>query len=136
MFRDGKLADTERDLATHLLAEYTHDRPDALAEFLLEADPAQFEKILPKLRTHGDRAVTLLNAELAKTVTPHWADAPLDPAWAVPDPALMRQFEDAQGMLADRFALCQTLPLERFERPGRGITALRLPPCPVPPLRG
>jgi serine/threonine protein kinase/formylglycine-generating enzyme required for sulfatase activity len=121
MFHDSQMPDTERDLATHLLAEFSADRPEALAGFLLEADARQYEKILSRLRVYPDKAASLLSAELAKALAPEWKDRPLDPGWPAPDPALVRQIEEAQGLVAERFALCQTLPLEKFDALAEGL---------------
>ncbi len=111
----------ERRLATNILAEYAADQPDLLADLLKDADDQQYAKLWPKLLPYREQAIARMSAELARTLPPEWKDAPLDPAWATPDPALVRQLTDAHGLLAERFALCQTLPLERFNAVAEGL---------------
>ena len=56
----------------------------------------------------------LFQAEIAKKITFSWNDPPLDPSWTTPDPTLTGKIESAQGMLTERFAFCQTMPLDEF----------------------
>jgi formylglycine-generating enzyme required for sulfatase activity len=104
----------ERSRATDILAEYAADQPDLLAELLKDADDQQYAKLWPKLLPYREQAVARMSQELTRTLPPEWKDAPLDAAWAAPDPALVRQVADAHGLLAERFAFCQTLPLDQF----------------------
>src|SRR5207245_2141831 len=97
------------------------DRPDVLADLLADADLKQYATLFPLLQAQPERAVARLTEELAKTPGFDWKDAPLDPAWAAPDPALVRQVEAAGGLVAERFALCQALPLEQFEAVAAGL---------------
>src|SRR5262249_10189039 len=41
-------------------------------------------------------------------------DPPLDPSWTKPDASLVSRIEPAQGILSERFAFCQTMPLDEF----------------------
>jgi len=43
-----------------------------------------------------------------------WGDPPLDPAWKQPDAETKAELERAGGLVEDRFALCQALPLDRL----------------------
>ncbi len=52
--------------------------------------------------------------ELAKKATYSWEDPPLDTTWAKPDATLVSRIESAQGILAERFGFCQTMPLDEF----------------------
>jgi formylglycine-generating enzyme required for sulfatase activity len=56
----------ERSLATNLLADYAADNAPTLADLLMHADEKQFVVIYPKLKEHGEKAVTLLTGELDK----------------------------------------------------------------------
>ncbi len=56
----------------------------------------------------------LFQAEIAKKLLPSWNDLPLDPSWTTPDPTLTGKIEAAQGMLTERFAFCQTMPMDEF----------------------
>jgi serine/threonine protein kinase/formylglycine-generating enzyme required for sulfatase activity len=121
VFRDANRPGAERGLATSLLADYAADRPDVLADLLADAGAPAYALLFPRLERHRERAVGLLSAELLRTATWDWKDAPLDPAWAAPAPALVRQMEAAQGLVAERFAFCQALPLERFDSVAAGL---------------
>jgi formylglycine-generating enzyme required for sulfatase activity len=121
VFKDPKRPESERITAANLLAEYAADRPEVLAELVNVAEPRQYALLFPKLDTDRARAVALMQEELARTLTPQWQDAPLPADWPKPDVALAQQLEAAQGWLDERFALCQTLPLEQFDRLADGL---------------
>ena len=112
MFRDSSRGE-KRKVAAVVLADYAADRPEMLADLLCDADERSFPVLFEKLRGHRE-AVTLLQKELARELTFDWKDRPLDPAWAPPAAEVRQEIEKADGILAERFALCQTLPLERF----------------------
>jgi formylglycine-generating enzyme required for sulfatase activity len=117
-------------VAAGILAGYVGDRPEVLADLLADADPKQYATLWPRLEAHRERAMAVLSAELAKTAGFDWKDAPLDPAWAAPEPDLVRQLEAAEGMAQQRFAFCQALPLEQFD-----AMAGRLRRCGYRPVR-
>src|SRR5262249_11176452 len=58
--------ETERSLATDLLADYAADNPPALADLLLDADDKQFAVLYPKLQAHGERGLAVLTGEIDK----------------------------------------------------------------------
>jgi serine/threonine protein kinase len=120
----------ERSLATNLLADYAADNPQVLADLLMDADDKQFAAIYPKLRARGEESLKPLIAELDRQARWRWTDAPLDPSWKTPDAALIAQIEAADGLVAERFALCQTMPLADFV-----AVAEKLRPCGYRPLR-
>ena len=64
IFRDGQRPDVERFLAANILADCAAEKSELLADLLMDADARQFGVIYPKLRSHGDRALSLLSAEL------------------------------------------------------------------------
>ncbi len=113
--RDGSYALTQRDLATDILEIYGADRVDILAEAILAAEPEQFVKLFDTFSAHGDIASHLLQAELTRELSYHWPDAPLDPRWPAPALESVEQLVRADGMLDERFACCQTLPLDQVE---------------------
>jgi serine/threonine protein kinase len=70
-FRDrGEGRTAERNLATSILADYAADRPDVLADLVMDADAKQFAVLYPKLKDHGDRGLPLLEKEVDRTVVP------------------------------------------------------------------
>ncbi len=107
----------ERLTAAHVLAAYAADSPDLLADLAADADPRAYAILFPVIAEHREQAIAWLNQELDrldKPLQPDWHNPPPDPSWNPPDPALVRQIEQAQGMLAEHFALCQTMPLDQF----------------------
>jgi eukaryotic-like serine/threonine-protein kinase len=70
VFRERRRPDYDRLLATALVADYASDRPDVLADLIVEADAEQYAALLPKLRAFPDRAVEAMSAELAREAGP------------------------------------------------------------------
>ena len=56
----------------------------------------------------------MFQAELTKKVTYSWNDPPLNSSWTKPDASLVSRIESALGVLSERFAFCQTMPLDHF----------------------
>ena len=56
----------ERMLATNLLADYAADRPDVLADLLMDADEKQFARIYPLVEKNKDRCIAALVGEIDK----------------------------------------------------------------------
>jgi serine/threonine protein kinase/formylglycine-generating enzyme required for sulfatase activity len=128
VFRTAESPD-RREVAAIVLADYAAEKLDVLLPLLLDADTRQFVVLFPKLSQHA-AAAERLHAELKRELKPDWKDAPIDPKWSEPEAALRQEIEAAEGMLTDRFALCQTLPLERF-----GPVAEALRRCGYRPVR-
>jgi len=114
IFRDKARPETEHTLATNILADYAADDPAALAELLMVAEPKSYRTLFPVAERQADRALPVLQAELARTATFQWNDPSPDPAWTKPDPALGARIEAAVGLFAERFAVCQAMPLDDF----------------------
>lgn len=70
IFRDPKRRETERSLATDILADYAADQPGTLAMLLLDADATQFAVLFAKLRMEHDAARKSLDSELSKQPPP------------------------------------------------------------------
>jgi serine/threonine protein kinase/formylglycine-generating enzyme required for sulfatase activity len=115
IFRDGQRPESERRLATNLLADYAADQPDVLAELVKDADAWQFGVLFPRLEAAPERAAALLKMELLRELKPDWKDLPLEAVWPAPERDLVQRIEAAEGLVAERFALCQTLPLGQFD---------------------
>ncbi len=116
IFRNKKSSESVQSLATDILVDYASDEPEQLAELLMVSDPKAFAKLFTVAERQAARTMPVFLAEIAKKATFNWNDRPLEPPWTKPDPTLVRQIETAQGVLAERFALCQTMPLEDFRR--------------------
>jgi serine/threonine protein kinase/formylglycine-generating enzyme required for sulfatase activity/tetratricopeptide (TPR) repeat protein len=115
IFREKARPETEHALAANILADYAKDAPDLLARLLMAADPNAFQTLFPVAQRQAENILPVLGAELEKTATFDWNDAPLDPSWRNPDAALAGRIEAAGGLVAERFAFCQSMPLEQFQ---------------------
>jgi formylglycine-generating enzyme required for sulfatase activity/energy-coupling factor transporter ATP-binding protein EcfA2 len=69
-FRDKKKQESERSLATSILADYASDDPDLLADLLVDSEEKPFAVLFDKLKAHQERAVPLLEAELDRKPAP------------------------------------------------------------------
>ena len=114
VFRDKKRPETERTLATSILADYASGDPNLVANLLMDAQPKAYASLFPIAQRLETKTLPLFQDEIARTLAPTWNDPPLDPSWTTPHPTLTAKIESAQGMLAERFAFCQTMPLEEF----------------------
>jgi formylglycine-generating enzyme required for sulfatase activity len=112
LFRDPN--SNRRRLAASILANLELSDPDALVEFLPNADPEQFRILIQKLNGQDQRLVNRLLAVLMESVAPRWDYPPLDPALASPDPVDSDRIVRADGLLGPHFGLCQTMPLDEF----------------------
>ena len=75
-----------------------------------------------------------LAAEIDKPLEPAWNDPLSNPAWKNPDASAIRQIEAAQGIVTERFAFCQTMPLPEFSRVVEALRSLGLSAHAVPPV--
>jgi serine/threonine protein kinase len=118
--------------AASVLADYAGDRPQMLADLLFDADEKQYEVLRPAVMKHVEPVAARMEREL--TARPvDWQDAPLNPAWKTPAAELRREIEQAGGILAERYALCQSLPLERLRVLTEGLRASGYRPVRVRP---
>jgi hypothetical protein len=65
-FRDPRKPESERLLATSILAEYAGDQPAVLTDLLRDAAPEQFAILLPRVQPHPAQAVAMFEAELTR----------------------------------------------------------------------
>jgi eukaryotic-like serine/threonine-protein kinase len=112
IFQEKDRTESEHKQSTNILADYASDDPDRLAELLMVADKKAYVNLFPVAEKRAEQVLPVLQAELAKKATYSWNDRPLDPSWTKPDAALMSRIESAQGILAERFAFCQTMPID------------------------
>ena len=114
IFADKSRSETVHSLATDILTDYASDDPDRLAELLMVSDHKAYLSIFPLVQRRAERALPLLQAELAKRATYSWNEPQVDPAWPEPDASLVSRIESAHGVISQRFAFCQTMPLDQF----------------------
>ena len=122
IFRDKHRPETEHTLATNILADYASDDPTLLADLLMDADPKAYAASLPRRRAarRRRRCPCSRPSSPGRRHSP-WNDPPLDPSWTKPDAALVSRIEGGQGLLAERFAFCQTMPLDEFLTTAEGL---------------
>ena len=114
IFRDKSRPETVHSLATDILTDYASDDPDRLAELLMAADSKAYVSFFPVAAQRAEQILPVFQAELAKKATYSWDDPQINPAWTKPDAALASGIESTDGLVADRFAFCQTMPLDEF----------------------
>jgi hypothetical protein len=131
VFRGERLAG-QRQVAALVLADYVADQPDVLADLLLDADARQYAELWPLLRKYRERVMGRMRQELAARPD-YWKDAPLPPAWTEPAAELKRAVERAGGLITERFALCQALPLGRLVTVTEGLRGSGYRPVRVRP---
>ncbi len=105
---------TEIDRATDILEEYAVDDSQTLTELLLDAKPEQFVALFDEFAAHGEESRESLRQELRRTLKPRWRDSPLAPDWTELPAGLLQSIEQADGMVEERFAFCQAMPMEEF----------------------
>jgi serine/threonine protein kinase/formylglycine-generating enzyme required for sulfatase activity len=112
-FHDEKAPELRLPAAT-VLAGYAANDPELLTDLVLDAEPKQYALLEPVLAKHREKAADRLRQVLAQPVGPRWHDPPLEAAWGVPAAEWQREIERADGLVAERWALCHSLPLGRL----------------------
>lgn len=137
IFRDQKAENsTKRTIAATILADFASDDPRALTDLLLDANEDQFVVLFPELEQHAEAAIPLLNGVLQQEIVFDWQDAPLDANWIKPAQEIVDKIKGADGLIAERFAICQTMPLDEFlrvadELRNSGYRPLQFRPFPI-----
>src|SRR5262249_49930710 len=111
IFRDQQRPEDIHSKATDILADYAQDDPGLLAELLMDSPSKAFVSLFPVAERRAERTLPVFQAEMAKRADPTWNDPPIDSSWTKPASDLVSRIESAQGLLSDRFAFCQTMPL-------------------------
>jgi serine/threonine protein kinase/formylglycine-generating enzyme required for sulfatase activity/tetratricopeptide (TPR) repeat protein len=135
IFRDKHRSESERSQASIVLTDYAGDDPAVIAGLLMDADPKAYGTLFPVAESLAATILPYFEAEIAKTPTFTWSDAPLDPSWVQPDAALVGKIDSASGMLTDRFGFCQTMPLEQFLSTTEGLRKSGYRPIRFRPFR-
>jgi serine/threonine protein kinase/formylglycine-generating enzyme required for sulfatase activity len=106
--------ETERAFAADILAEHAHDRAELLAKLLMEADARAYARLFPVAVKQPEKITAIFLEELAKQPESSWNDPLPDPSWTEPDPALQETIQTSMGLIKERFAFCQAMPLAEF----------------------
>ncbi len=114
IFRDKRRTTSERVLATALLAKHSSADSELLAKLLMAADGASFTILFHAAELQAEKVLPILRSEMDERPKASWNDPSIDPSWTKTDPALAGRIESAQGLVQDRFAFCQTMPLDEW----------------------
>jgi serine/threonine protein kinase/formylglycine-generating enzyme required for sulfatase activity len=109
-----KRPESEHTQATNILTDYASDDPNLVSNLLMDSDAKAYLSFFPVVERQAERTLPLFQSELAKKTTYSWNDPSLDSSWTRPDATLVSLIESAQGILTERFAFCQTMPLGEF----------------------
>ena len=137
--RDETRTKTDRAVAANILIEYAAGRAVVLTAVLLDSQNTNRQSIIiEKLQPMAAQAVALLEPELAKRsddLRTTWKDGPLNLRTDV-DAQLTKEIEEADGLVADWFSFCQSLPLEDFQRVADGLRSAGYRPTRFRPFLG
>jgi serine/threonine protein kinase/formylglycine-generating enzyme required for sulfatase activity len=115
IFRDkDHRSETARSLATDVLTVYASDDPALIASLVMDSDPTAYRSLFAAAEKNTETVLPVFRAELTKRAALSWDDVPINQSWTKPDAALLSRIESAEGILAERFAFCQTMPLDEF----------------------
>ncbi len=70
IYRDNDHRETERSLATDILADYAADQPELLADLLMDSDEKQFAMLYPRFSDLGKGGLPALSAEIDRKLPP------------------------------------------------------------------
>ena len=126
---------TAFDLTANLLAKYTADRPADLADLAMTVDPRHYKLFTEAIEKKQAEVVPILKSELSKSTAPVWQDEPLDPAWVPLAAETVKVIEAGQGLVHERFAFVQAIPLADFERLANAVAPSGYRPVRVRPYR-
>jgi serine/threonine protein kinase/formylglycine-generating enzyme required for sulfatase activity len=114
VYRDAGRQESERWTAASALSEFAADEPEVLTELLLDADERTFPVFYPLVAKLKDQTAGRLEQALDRQPVARWNDAPINPKWKEPDASVRQQIEAASGLMTERFAFCQRMPLATF----------------------
>ncbi|MEZ6130239.1 MAG: protein kinase [Planctomycetaceae bacterium] len=135
VFRDETRTADERTNAVILLAAQHQYDPDFLSNLILDANPVQFEVVLPYLQKNRAKCIPLLKQILAKNVEAKWDDVDRS-SFAEPDATDQQIIKSASGVLTADFAFCQNMPLATFREFARQLSPKGYRPICFRPFEG
>ena len=106
---------SEIDRATNILADYAADRSDVLFELLLDSEPEQFVELFDVFSAQETSQQTRLQSELSRIATHDWNDEPMGDGWTPLSQQTIDLFQDADGLIDEKFAFAQTMRLSDLE---------------------
>ncbi|TWU48847.1 Serine/threonine-protein kinase PknB [Rubripirellula tenax] len=98
--------------ATDILEDYAADDLDVLSELLFDGQPYQFESLFDAFARMGDPAKEKIEQELDRKLKHVWPSDLLGESLGEPDSEVKGMVEKSNGIVADRFAMCQSMPID------------------------
>ncbi len=129
IFHDKRRFDSERTQATDILAVYAVDDSGLIANLLIDSDTKAYGTFFPIAQSQAAATLPLFEDEIKKEAAYSWDDPPLDSSWPKPDAVLIAKIETRDGIVAERFAFCQTMPLDEFLTTAEALRASGYRPC-------
>ena len=123
VFHNADRGIVERKVAATILAAYVAEDLPRAVHLLCLADEFQFDVLFPLIEAQPTAAAKLLDSVLNEQLEPRWNDPPLGDSWQPLDKAARDTLISAHGIVAERFALCQTLPLDQWKPIADAMTA-------------
>lgn len=115
---DPNIGNIEKSLTASLIAEIGSEDISTLVSMLVKSEPQNFStlfKPLTNLKKEGvDAAVTELDKVLQLSCSIDWKDSQLNPLWKPIDKQTQSIFEQSNGIISERFAFTQNMPLTTF----------------------
>ena len=122
-------SDNERLIAATALADLLADQPEQIIERIKVAEARELFELVPKLSTNRDQAIELLVTQLAESTPTIAESAPSQVREPLPA-QIVERLKQADGVKAERFAICQSLPLGELSQLSEQMRA-----CGYRPLR-
>jgi formylglycine-generating enzyme required for sulfatase activity len=110
--KDGN--EIEKVLLANYLVQYGKDDSALLADAVANTGQLEAKILVPALGNLGNKGVEALEKILKTEPSVDWQDIPLDPSWKAVSEDVRKSIEQAHGMIAERFAMVQDMPLEQF----------------------
>jgi len=120
--RDCNPTDSSYRAITADLLEQFATEPENLAELLVDADANEFRVLLARIRSSPGDATPRLIAILNAGPAAEWDDGRgAGAGWADLQPDLASEIDRYKGFLAERFAMCQSMPIDALQRVAAGL---------------
>ena len=109
---DGNAA--ARSAARLMLETYANEDVVLLTKLLIAGNDQDFVALAPLVEQHAAESIGLLREQLEQQLLPEWNDIPIE--FEQPPPQIDKEIAEAGGWIHERFIICQSLPIDRFEQ--------------------
>ena len=121
------------DIAAFALSSFLEDADhlERVVDLIKRARPSQLPALINTLQKQGDEAISLLEGSRPDRIR-RARTVPLAPTKKTPPESLRQTIEDAQGVVAPDFVVCQILPIEQVSDVLESLRELGIPADPAP----